>query len=361
MSAPRNPTRRSVLAGAAATVCMPRPSLGQSLARVRLTLPWLAQGATAFVYVARALGIYKRYGLEVEISRGYGSLAAAQAVAQKRFDFGIVSAGPMILASTRGVALSGLATINYDTTMGVLVRKDSPIRTPSDLVGKKVGSVLTSAEYPFFPAYAAKAGFDAAKVTVVQMDARILERSVIDGQVDAITTIGASSIPLLAAQKVEHRFFPYSVSGIAPYSNIITARQDFLNDQPALCEAVTRALLEGLAFQLREPEKSIDLLVKEVPEFGAAANGRESAMLSLGLLGWTILAPEAMDHGLGWSDPDRWKTTVDLTMAYAIPSGTPRPPVDDVAKNRFTGQQKLSPTEWAEAKKRFAPFGAMLG
>ena len=355
-----NLTRRTLLGGVAASVAAPRIGRAQGLTKVKITLPWLAQGATAFVFIAKALGVYEKHGLDVEISRGYGSLAAAQAIAQKQFDFGIVSAGPMILASTRGIPLAGLATVNYDTTMGVLVRKDSPIKEPKDLAGKKIGSVITSAEYPFFPAYAQRAGFDAAKVNIIQMDNRILERSLIDGQVDAITGLGASSIPLILAQKVQTRFFSYSKAGIALYSNVVCTRLDVLKQQPDLCASVTAALLEAMAFQLSEPEKSLDLLIQEVPELGVTANGRESAALSQGLLQWTVIAPEAVEHGLGWSDAERWKSTVDLTMEYAVPAGAVRPPVDGIGDNRFVGKQKLSPDEWTKLKIRLAPYGDML-
>jgi ABC-type nitrate/sulfonate/bicarbonate transport system substrate-binding protein len=65
---------------------------------VRLTLPWLVQGAAKYCCVAREMSAFAPRGLLVEVSRGPGSVATAQAVAQGRSDFEIVGAGPLILA-----------------------------------------------------------------------------------------------------------------------------------------------------------------------------------------------------------------------------------------------------------------------
>src|SRR5258708_34035598 len=72
-------SRRGVLAGAAAgALLLPRPGIAESRT-VKFTLAWLAQGSFAYVYVARAKGIMKARGIDFDIARGFGSLAAARA------------------------------------------------------------------------------------------------------------------------------------------------------------------------------------------------------------------------------------------------------------------------------------------
>ena len=233
-------------------------------------------------------------------------------------------------------------------------------RKPSQLAGKKIGAVVTSAEYPFWPAYAKKVGVDLASIEIVQMDNRVLERLLIDGKVDAITCIGSSSIPVMAAQRVEHRFFSFSAQGIAPYSNVLATRPQVVSERPEFCQAMTTALLEGLSYQLREPEKSIDILLQVIPELGVTASGRDNARISQGLLQSTIVAPEAMQHCLGWTDPGRWNDTVDLTMTYALPAGVARPDVGGVTQNRFVGGQTLTPQQWESAKTGLVKYEKML-
>jgi ABC-type nitrate/sulfonate/bicarbonate transport system substrate-binding protein len=155
---------------------MSRSVQAQAARPVKLTLPWLANGSTLFTYVAKNQGFFKKRGLDVTISRGFGSVAAAQAVGAGEFDFGFVFAGGVILGAARGLPLAGLSTLGYDATMGIAVRADSPIKTPKDLEGKKIGTVPTSAESPYWPAYAKKAGIDTSKITMVQMAAACWSR-----------------------------------------------------------------------------------------------------------------------------------------------------------------------------------------
>lgn len=356
--------RRGLLLAAGTTLgaalAAPRVARAQATS-IKFTLPWLAQGATAYAYIAREIGAFQRRGITAEISRGFGSVAAAQAIAQGQFDFGLVGAGPLILAAARGLPVAGLATVNYDMTMGIALRADSPIQSPKDLAGKKIGAVPTSAEFPFWPAYARRIGVDPASVTIVQMDNRVLERSLIDKQVDAITAVGSSTIPVMQAQGAAHRFFLYSAAGIPFYANVVTTKPETLRDKPALCEAVTDALLEAAALQLREPDRALDLFVKQVPELGITQGGRENARLSQGLMQWTMLSPEATENGLGWTDLDKWRAMTDLVMEFGASGDAKRPDQDALITNRFAGRIKLPAAEWTALRTKLEPIGKLLG
>lgn len=329
-------------------------------APIRLTLPWLAQGSTAYAFIAREMGAFSRRGLNVEVTRGFGSVAAAQALAQGQFDYAIVGAGPMILAAARGLAITGMATVNYDMTMGIALRADSPIRTAKDLEGKRIGAVPTSAEFPFWPAFAQRAGISTAAITIQQMDNRVLERSLIDRQVDAITAIGSSSIPVMQAQNAPSRFIPYSSAGLNFYANVICTRPEILSGRAAQAEAITEALLEAAALQLREPERALDMFIRQVPEIGITTGGRENARLSQGLMHATMLSPEAIENGLGFTDMAKWNAMTDLVMQFGAPADATRPSTDAIISNRFAGRLKLTEAEWAAQRTRLQPFSAML-
>lgn len=352
-------SRRSALA--TGTALLAAPHVARAQAAIKLTLPWLAQGSTAYAYIAKEMGAFSRRGLNVDVTRGFGSVAAAQALAQGQFDYAIVGAGPMILAAARELAITGMATVNYDMTMGIALRADSPIRTAKDLEGKRLGAVPTSAEFPFWPAFARRAGINLSTVTIQQMDNRVLERSLIDRQVDAITAIGSSTIPVMQAQRADFRFIPYSSAGLNFYANVICTRPEILSGRAAQAEAMTEALLEAAAFQLREPERALDMFVKQVPEIGITAGGRENARLSQGLMQATMLAPEAIENGLGFTDMAKWNAMTDLVMEYGAPADAKRPNTATIISNNFAGKVKLTAAEWAAQRTRLAPFGAMLG
>lgn len=352
------PTRRATLAAAPALLAAPHVARAQ--AALKLTLPWLAQGSTAYAYIAKEMGAFTRRGLNVDVTRGFGSVAAAQALSQGQFDYAIVGAGPAILAAARGLPITGTATVNYDMTMGILLRADSPIRTARDLEGKRIGAVPTSAEFPFWPAFAQRAGINLSTVTIQQMDNRVLERSLIDRQVDAITAIASSSIPVMQAQNAPSRFIPYSSAGLNFYSNVICTRPEILSGRAAQVEAMTEAMLEAVALQLREPERALDMFVKQVPEIAITAGGRENARLSQGLMQATMLSPEALEHGLGWTDMAKWNAMTDLVMQHGAPADATRPATAAIISNSYAGKIKLTAEEWTAQRTRLQPFSAML-
>ena len=349
-------TRRAAMA---AMLAAPVVTRAQGAA-IKLTLPWLAQGSTAYAFIAKEMGAFSRRGLNVDVTRGFGSVAAAQALAQGQFDYAIVGAGPMILAAARGLAITGMATVNYDMTMGIALRADSPIRTARDLQGKRIGAVPTSAEFPFWPAFAQRAGLNLAGVNIQQMDNRVLERSLIDRQVDAITAVASSTIPVMQAQNAPSRFIPYSSAGLNFYANVICTRPEILSGRAAQAEAITDALLEAVAFQLREPERALDMFIRQVPEIGITSGGRENARLSQGLMHATMIAPEAIENGLGYTDTTKWNAMIDLVMQYGAPADATRPSTDAMISNRFAARLKLTEAEWAAQRTRLQPFSAML-
>lgn len=337
------------------------PSIAQTRA-IKLTLPWLANGSTLFTYVAKNQGLFKKRGIDVTISRGFGSVAAAQAIGAGEFDFGFVFAGGVILGAARGLPLVAMGTLGYDATMGIALRADSPIKAPKDLQGKKIGIVSNSAEAPYWPAFAKKAGIDTAGITMVQMDNRVLEQSVINNQVDAITAIGTSSVPVMMALKQPCRFMLWSKYDVSLYAGQVVTRTETLAKDRGLCQAVTEALVEGLVYALKDPEAGVDIFLKEVPEVAVVKGGRENAVISQALMHYTVVAPEAESKSLGYTDLAKAGAMVDMVMEFGAPKDAKRPDPATLFTNDFVSDAgKLTPAQWAAVKKNVAEYASILG
>ena len=132
---------------------------------MKYTLGWLPEGANIWSYAAKQF--WAKAGIDVVIEKGTGSAAATQAIAQGKYEFGIPAAPNSIQQAVKGLPLLSLGCFNYDTTMGVAVRPESPIKAPADLKGKKVGSTLTSGEYPFLPTFLKNVGLTMADIQSV--------------------------------------------------------------------------------------------------------------------------------------------------------------------------------------------------
>jgi NitT/TauT family transport system substrate-binding protein len=265
------------------------------------------------------------------------------------------------LRAARGLPLVALSTLGYDALMGMALRGDSPIKSPKDFQGKKIGTVPASAEAPYWPAFARKAGIDTSTITMVQMDNRVLEQSLVNKQVDAMTAIGSSSIPLITAMKEPVRFMLWSSAGITLYAGQVVTRPEVLAKDRELCRAVNDALTEGLAYALKDPEAGIDIFLKEIPEIGITAGGKENARISQGLMHYTVVSPEAETNSIGYTDMTKAGEMVDLVMEFGAPKDAKKPVVSQLFTNDLVGSVKLSPEEWAKVKKNVAEYVAILG
>ena len=337
---------------------LPMPAVAEPR-NVKFTLAWLAQGNFVYAFVARATTMKPR-GIDLEIARGFGSMASAQGIATGQFEFGIVAAPPLILSVAKDLPLIALATCDYDSTMGVGALDDSPILKPQDLAGKKVASVPTSGEFPFFPAYAEKVGLDAKSIEFVHVDNKVLERVLMEKQVDAITSFALGSASTMLSKGVSSRWMLYSAAGIRNHGQTVATQRKTLETDPWLCEAISDGLLEALAYTLSNPQDSLELFRKEVPEMALNPSSKEFARIGLGMWQHGIDRPEAHQHGLGWSDPAAFTETTDLVMRYLMEPGAKRPDPEAIFTNRFASKIKLGAPEWADIRARVSEFDKYL-
>jgi ABC-type nitrate/sulfonate/bicarbonate transport system substrate-binding protein len=354
-------TRRGVLAGAAAGVTggLARPALAGTRA-VKFTLPWLAEGTSLYFIAGKAKGIYASHGIDIDISRGFGSMAAGQAVASGQFEFAAMITTPVILLAAKGLPLVSLGVLDYDAGMGVGVLAASPIASPAMLAGKKIGDVPTSAEFPFFSAYAKKAGFSIDSIQFVNTDAKVLESVLAEKRVDAMTGIAASSLPIFISKHIPVRWMLYSSVGLPSYGTSLVATQATVAKDRALCAAMADATCESLAFSLTDPEQATALFLKALPEMALNPGVQEFVRVGMGLYGYAVAKPPAKEHGLGYADAKTLEGMIDLVMQYVATPEMKRPALNTWYDPAFGGKVKLTPAQWSTVDARVAEFGKLL-
>jgi NitT/TauT family transport system substrate-binding protein len=137
--------RRTVIASGAAALFAAgaRPRAARSADLVTLKIGTLTSDNTATVYYAQELGIFKKYGIDAQISAMQSGPAVAAAVIGGALDVGVANVATIAIAHTRGVAIKFLfpASIASETelTDQIMVAKDSPITNAAGMNGKTVG------------------------------------------------------------------------------------------------------------------------------------------------------------------------------------------------------------------------------
>jgi len=366
MSVERRLSRRRLLGAAGIAIsgigglARPRLVFAQNTKPVKFTLPWVAEGSNLFAYAAKGMGFWEQHGLDVDIARGSGSVAAAEAIGSNRFDFGMAAPPAAILQSVKGLSLVALACCAYDATMGIGVLNDSPIKTPKDLEGRQMASTVTSGEYPFLPAFADKAGFDLSKVTIAQVDNKVRDRLLPEHKVDAISGFASSAMPSYAATGVAAHFMLYSDYGIPNYGNTVLTQPDRVATAPELCAAFVDGMLEGLKATLLDPAEAIKVFLKQVPEMALAAQAREQIRVGTGIMTYVSARDTIKAQGMGYIVPKDYQAMTDLVMKYVAREGEKRPELDSMMTNRFVGGLKPSDAEWAQMQKNSAEFRAYV-
>jgi ABC-type nitrate/sulfonate/bicarbonate transport system substrate-binding protein len=351
-------SRRSfVVATLGAPMIATRARAADALKPVTFTLPWIAEGSNAYAFVAKAKGFWSQRGLDVQITRGYGSTTAAQAVGAGKFQFGLAAGPAGIQTSAKGLPVTALHSAGYDATMGICVLKDSPVKTPKDLEGRKLASTVTSGDYPFLHVFAERAKFDFSKVTHIQADPNVRQRLLVSKEVDAVSGFAITFVPPFESQHVETRNMLFSSYGLTLYNNTLITQPQTLAQDPKLCEAMAAGLGDAIRFTLLNPEEATQIFLKQVPEVALTATGAVATRLGIGIFLISMLHKPLQDNGLGYSVPDDYRSMTDLVMGYVADKATDkRPEQPALFTNQFAGRIKLSPDEWKKAMANAEPY-----
>lgn len=130
--------RRSIIAGILAGLLL--LSVSHAMAAEKLRIGWVYAMANAPAIVAEKQGLFKKYGIDVEVIEFTSGPLLFQALAGQQIDIGYVGFAPATHWYGRGLKTTTVAKVNYGQS-AVLVRKDSGINNLQDLKGKKIAGV----------------------------------------------------------------------------------------------------------------------------------------------------------------------------------------------------------------------------
>ena len=330
---------------------------------VTFTQSWIPNGGSAWIYTTAAKGFFKKRGLDVKISRGFGSTASAQAIAQGKFNFGISSAPTATLQTVKGMELAYLACCSYSSAMGIVYLKNNGISSPKDLEGKKCGSVGKSGEYPFLPGFAKNAGFDWSKVDVVQVDNKIRTGVLLQKKVDFISCFASSVVPDVTVKGYDVGTFLYDNFDLPFYGYMLITQPSMYAKEKTLCADLTEAIMEGIKYQMLNHEEAAEIFFKAIPEAGMTAGKRKQFDVETDLFTFIQTRPEITATGLGSVDMAKYQKMVDLVVNNLGKPGDKKPDLskilhlNEMVDNKFM----ISGSELAQIKDLGAPGARALG
>jgi NitT/TauT family transport system substrate-binding protein len=302
-------------------------AMARAETRIKFVLNWKYEGPQGMFFLAQDRGYFKQEGLDVSFDQGNGSGAAVPQVANGAYDmgFGDINALIELAAKKPDDAPVGVFMLYNRPPFTVAVKADSPIKSPADFPGHKIGGPANDGALKLFPALCATAAIDCSKVEIVNMQPNLREQMLMQGQVDAVfgyvNTIRFSAKLTGIDPDKQLRFIKYDDYGMDLYSNAIIASHKFVKDHPDAVKGFLKALNHGIKDTIADPQAAIEAVVAREPLIKPAI---ERARLDA-TMATEMSHPEIAKIGLGDVSDERMKKSIEILVKAKELPRTPAP------------------------------------
>jgi NitT/TauT family transport system substrate-binding protein len=312
------------LVAALALIAVPAPAPtaaapSRQLQKVAYGSDFLISGTTAPIYIAIEKGYFAEGGIEVTVSRGFGSADAVKRAATGQADIVQGDIGTaMLLRSNEGAEVKVIAPLYDKLPHAVIYYEDQNITTPKDLEGKTLSDAPGSAPRQLFPAFAAVAGVDISRVDFRSVDPSVRNTVFAAGQLEIITAfiLNLADVEKLAYSQNPGRKIAamrYADYGLNMYGNGYITSDKMIAERP---EAVA-AFVAGAARGLRDTYLDIPSAVATVQRMAPEANvDTEVATRQLELIRDLVLTDVSRTKGIGAFDDAQLVATKAVMMRY---------------------------------------------
>lgn len=227
--------------------------------KVSLRLKWLDQAQFAGYYLAKSQGLYKNGGLDVTINPGGPEISPVQMVVSKVDQFGITGADQILLAREKGIPVIALAVIYKDTPVAVGSLKTKNIRTPHDLLGKRVGMIYGRDEEIIYRALLEKTKVDRKKVKEVALLVGLSQLT--SDKIDAQILYEINEPILLEQQGFEVNLIKPRDYGVKFYADTLFTTEDMIKNNPELVKKFVQTSIEGWEQVFNDQKAAIDAVM----------------------------------------------------------------------------------------------------
>lgn len=321
-------TRRALLrSGAVAAGALALPAIVSSRVlaasgtrAVNMQLGWLAGGNQLGEVVAKNLGYFEEEKIDFAIQPGGPNIDGVAIVASGRYEIGQVSSSPsLMLAASQGIPVKSFAVSVQEHPYAFFSLAAKPIRTPKDMVGKKIGIQATGKV--LLSALLKKHDIPESDVEVVVIGADMTP--LVSGQVDAVTgwLTNTTALAALGDDKVVMKLWD---NGVQLYANPYYSTATMFEKEPEVLAGFLRAAAKGWQYAYDNREAAIDLLLKDYPNLVKADELKAADVLLA-----AMFTQATAKNGWGTFDPAVWEAQIDLyDQLKQFSAGAPK--LDDV-------------------------------
>jgi len=208
-------------------------------------------------------GIFKKHGINVEISSFSGDAKEMQALAAGGLDIAL-GGGPAIATIVKGVPMKAVAAeANAPNTILLVVLKDGPIQSVDDLKGRTVSvSTVGSLTYWLTQQLSRAQGWGDNGIKIAPLGSAETQIAALKThQIDGVTTDGATVYKF--AETGAARILVKFGDRVKDFHvHVIYASDSLISSNPAALKAFLAGWFETIAYMRDHRQETIDIAVK---------------------------------------------------------------------------------------------------
>lgn len=252
--------RGGALAGLAlARSALPGIARAADATKATLQMGWIANVENSGEFVAAEKGYYTAEGLDMTLEPGGPAVSVEPLVVSGKALIGLTQPDNVARARQSGAKLKVIATTFQRNPAAVMSLATKPIKTPQELVGKKLG--IQQSGVPIYDAFFKSIGIDPKSITYVpvQFDPAPL----VTGDVDAFVSFQTNQPIQLKAKGIDTVTFLLADFGFNLYTDSLIVTEDTLADATKRATAVKapRATIKGWQDAIADPAAAAKLVV----------------------------------------------------------------------------------------------------
>jgi NitT/TauT family transport system substrate-binding protein len=273
---------------------------------------WVWQPNTSPFWLAIDSGFYKEEGLDVNYVEGKGSSYAIQAVGAKKADIGVSDLGTAAFGISKKTPIKAIFSFLQSGPQAVISHRETGIKKPKDVEGKRLAFGPADSGWILFPAFASANGIDMSKIIQVSAGPASMPQLLLAKKVDAILNY-FTSVPEMTSQGADLTYLRYSDYKVSLLGGGLIAHTQTIKNRGAMLRKFIKATTKGFAEALKDPEKSIDMLMKRAPMIVSKKKiAIENLKMSLSLLH----TERSKGKPIGWMASEDWENTIRLLAKY---------------------------------------------
>jgi len=276
-----------------------------AMSDLRLVLDYLPNADHVGIYTARALGDFRKAGLNVQIQTPSDPSAPLKLVMAGKADLAISYEPEVLLARDKGARILSVGAIATEPLTSLMSVGGRPV-SPKTLAGKRVGTAGIPYQDAYLDEILQNADVDPATVKRVNVGFNLVP-AMLSGKVDA--TLGAFwnvEGVQLRLDKKHPSIAPVDTLGVPPYDELVlAARYATVQHDGETLRRFMQALQRGTRDARNDPQAAVDALLAAAPDLKRPFT-EASVKATI-----PVLFPEDRTRAFGFQNLQQWQDYAD--------------------------------------------------